>query len=163
MIKLCANNKEKHFSVHRIIALTFIKNPNNLPEVNHKNGIKTDNRIENLEWCTKSENIKHAYRVGLINVESCRNRMKTLGKKSKGKNNYNWREYINVYDINYNFIKRFETLTEVKLWLQENSNYKVSVGNICTAIKKQSIVYGYRYNYNNATGERLGGFGSTNR
>lgn len=55
----------KNRNVHRVIAETFIPNPNNLPCVNHKDGNKLNNSVDNLEWCTYSENTLHAYHTGL--------------------------------------------------------------------------------------------------
>ncbi|HQW96580.1 MAG TPA: NUMOD4 domain-containing protein [Saprospiraceae bacterium] len=66
--KVSLTNKEgrKTQNLHRLIAKAFIPNPYNKPYINHKNGITSDNTLENLEWCTASENTQHAYDIGLI-------------------------------------------------------------------------------------------------
>lgn len=56
--------------VHRLVATAFIQNPNNYEVINHKDGNKKNNTVDNLEWCTRSYNTKHAYRNGLINMDT---------------------------------------------------------------------------------------------
>lgn len=64
LISLTKNGERHGTGVHRLVAKAFIPNPENKPQVNHKNSIRNDNRVENLEWVTASENIRHGYARG---------------------------------------------------------------------------------------------------
>ena len=64
-IILTNKKKKKSIKIHKLVALAFIPNPNNYPVINHINGNKQDNRVENLEWCTQKQNIIHAKQKGL--------------------------------------------------------------------------------------------------
>lgn len=89
-ISLSVNGIKITTRVHRIVANTFIPNPNNLREVNHIDGNKSNNKIENLEWVTSSENQKHAIKLGLKQPKTGNESCKFTGP-------------VEVYDKNGNY------------------------------------------------------------
>lgn len=83
-VALTKDGKTKTVLLHRLIAKHFIDNPNKYPCVNHKNGIKVDNRLENLEWCTRAQNTKHAYENNLGNFKTTANAQLDAYNKEHG-------------------------------------------------------------------------------
>ena len=69
---------QKQYLVHRIVAEAFLEKPEGCDFVNHKNGIKKDNRVDNLEWCTRQQNEDHAFKTGLKNSTGSNNTMSKL-------------------------------------------------------------------------------------
>lgn len=65
---LCKNGMQKYFLAHRLVAMEYIPTDNLLLEINHKNGIKHDNQIKNLEWCSHTKNIKHSIKMGFKKI-----------------------------------------------------------------------------------------------
>jgi hypothetical protein len=110
-------------SAHRLVALAFITNPKNKPYVNHINGLKDDNRIENLEWTTESENVLHSlYKLG--NIKSC----KKGGEHIQSKKVYQ-------YSIKGELLKIWESLSSIEL---AGINYDYNISDCCNGRSKSS-------------------------
>lgn len=119
---LSKNKVKKDLRVHRLVASAFIPNPLNKPEINHIDGNKGNNNVNNLEWATRKENINHSIKTGL-----CDERIK---KKSCP---------VIVFDVDGNFIGKFQSQTMATKYL--GINHKLISQALCEG---HGITCGYR-------------------
>jgi len=127
-VNLSKGGVKKTMRHHRLVALAFIPNPENKPEVNHKDGNSRNNNVENLEWCTELENVKHAWETGLSNCI--------------GKNHPKSKPIIQM-DLNGVEIKRWESACEAQRAM--GIVFNTNIGSCCKGVR--SIAYGFKWKY----------------
>lgn len=134
----CAWVNGKWRLVHRLVAMAFLPNPNNFPQVNHIDGNKTNNCKGNLEWCTCKHNINEAFRIGLKNKEAYREKFVSMQKKALARSIEARRKNVLQFDQDMNLIRQFESIAEA------SRETKISISNICQcALGKRSMAGGY--------------------
>lgn len=121
---------KKLYKVHRLVALTFIKNNKNKPEVNHIDGDKSNNKVMNLEWCTTQENIIHAHTTGLAKSKGEYNSQNVYSEKQiikvcelLSENNMSMREISKFTDVGYSVVN---SILHGKSWNHISANYDFS-------------------------------------
>lgn len=105
------NGKKKKLSIHRLVAKAFLSNPQNLAEVNHIDGCKTNNNVSNLEWATGSNNVSHAYRTSLRKTKLSEIQVAEI--KNLIKQGLTQREIASKYNVSHSTIGE---ISRCKIW-----------------------------------------------
>jgi len=134
IVGIIINGKHKNLRVHHLVAQAFIPNPDNFPEINHKNHIKTDNRIENLEWCTREVNMQQCWDDGLKDKKYISSLGKIYGGKFTRLATDKTKKLTNeqVKNIRNMFKGIHPTMTEIA------SKYKVSIAAISYLLNEKT-------------------------
>ena len=128
MVGLSKYGKEKTRTIHRLVAETFINNPNGYNYINHIDCNKTNNKVENLEWCTQKYNVQEAFRNNLQKVY--RGKDSTSSKK------------VGQYDLKDNLIKIWDCTMDIQRELGFKNN---NISSNC--LGKKPTAYGYKWRY----------------
>ncbi len=134
LVGLSKNNKNSLKAVHRLVAKAFITNPTNKPQVNHIDGNKLNNRVDNLEWCTNRENQIYAWRNGLQNA---------YWKGKFGKDHIQSKK-VKQYDKNRKLIKVWDSVSEASIALNIG---KTSISRCCLHYKYRHTAGGFIWEY----------------
>ena len=134
-VSLCRDGKKKTLSCHSLVAQAFIPNPENKPQVNHIDGNKLNNNVNNLEWVTPSENMKHAYKNGLSNP------IKNLPRNTSGVNSGS-KKAINQFSIDGIFLRHWDFMKEPSQLLKINYN---CISKCCRGLQKTAGGFIWRF------------------